>query len=66
MALSLVTQFMVRLVEQGVRIADEAGEETISIVYDRYLEMMLLILHAIPLHTACLSPLGHSIPPLPI
>lgn len=29
-------QFMVRLVEQGVRMADEAGEESISIVYDRY------------------------------
>lgn len=27
---------MIRLVEQGVRMADEAGEETISIVYDRY------------------------------
>ena len=33
---SYAMQFMIRLVEQGVRIADEAGEETISIVYDRY------------------------------
>ena len=33
---SYAMQFMIRLVEQGVRMADEAGEETISIVYDRY------------------------------
>ena len=41
-------QFMVRMVEEGVRMADEAGEETISVVYDRYripLLMPVFILH---------------------
>ena len=36
-------QFMVRMVEEGVRIADEAGEETISVVYDRYRILLLML-----------------------
>ena len=36
LTLCYVMQFMIRMVEEGVRMADEAGEETISVVYDRY------------------------------
>ena len=42
-------QFMVRMVEEGVRIADEAGEETISVVYDRYRILLLMLFFFISL-----------------